>query len=290
MRIERIRFPAILVLTLSAAFSGALAEITSDKDLELRAEMLNVSKQLGCRALSQSELIFTYARENGIPREAVIRTALSIAEEACAKFEAHGYKKEVVIEKLRCNSMLVFLGNSGDLSVLPFLEGKSKSTNDYIRIDASLAYIRLSGVNAAPFLLRAAAAKRHSEMDRYQMYRSFGDQISAAKGKDSKVKLDDAYQCLVRLVETEEMGGPAELLDKVLCDVLEGYATSVQRDKVARRFSISINEYYKNHFNKVKEEIEKVPSVNRANLEFNKDSDESREKPIPAQGGCDLIL
>jgi len=262
-----------IVLVAQIAMLAAYADIAHSEALageknRLRSVMINISKQFELRKMSKSEQIISYAENNDIPIKTVIQMAISIADESCAEFESQGFKKEAGVEAMKCNCMLSFLSTAGDLSVLPFLENKSKSTNEYIRIDASLAYIRLSGTNSVTFLRRAAADKRYSERDRYRMYREFGTQIRVSKQKNPDAKLDAAYQCLLDLAEKEEMGDAAKLLDQVACAFIEGYETSVQREQVARRLSQSSDEYYKNHFNKIKNEIEKVPVATRTNLQF----------------------
>lgn len=266
---KRIILACFAQIAILAAYVGiANSEPLTEKEIRLRSWMINISKQFEPQKMSKSEQIISYAKNNDIPVETVIQMAISIADESCTMFEVQGLKKEAGIEAMKCNCMLSFLSSAGDLSVLPFLENKCKSTNDYIRIDASLAYIRLAGTNSAALLRRAAADKRYSERDRYRMYREFGAQIRASKQKNPDAKLVAAYQCLLDLAEKEELGDAAKMLDQVVCDAIEGYKTSVQREQVARRLSRSGDEYYKNHFNKIKNEIEQVPVAKRTNLQF----------------------
>ncbi len=228
---------------------------------------------------SKSEMILGYANNMGIPVSNVVRVAQSITEEGLARLE-DGSAINRDTQLRQCQVMLILLGATGDSSALPFLEAKSISTNNTVRQSASLSVINLMGIDSVKFLRKNATDGLNSRMDIYGMYESFGLQIQASKKKNPKANLDEAYMYLLELAEKEKAGDTAKLLDHVLCSNLEGYATSVQREQIARRFSQKGPEYCKQHFDKITGEIEKVPASKRMNFQFKNASGAPHEKTV----------
>jgi hypothetical protein len=83
------------------------------------------------------------------------------------------------------------------------------------------------------------------------------------KKNNPKANLDDAHQFLLESVEKEKAGDTVKMIDQVLCETLEGYSASVQREKVADRMVKAGPEYSRPHFEAVKAEIEKTPTAKR---------------------------
>ncbi|MEI7902537.1 MAG: hypothetical protein WCK89_19990, partial [bacterium] len=75
-----------------------------------------------------------------------------------------------------------------------------------VRQSASLSVINLLGTDSVNFIRKAANDGRHSRMDMYGMFESFGFQIQVAKKKNPKVNLDEAVGFLLGIADKEEKG------------------------------------------------------------------------------------
>ncbi len=262
-----------LIVVVFFSVRGAENEAGTEKEIELKTFMTKISERPlphrpDATRKTTDQMILEFAKTNNIPAELVTRMAMIIAEESFKLVTTQDVMSNTKAEVLKCARMLGLLGRSGDLSVGPFLDKMSKSTNEYIRIDASLAYINLLGLEAAPFLFRVVLDTQFKEYDRYRMYKTFTNQIKRSENIASAFKVNESYMRLLKIMEKENGPMAVTELDRILCDKLDGYATSIQRERVVKRFSQSETQAVRNHFGKIWEEIEKIPADKRANLQL----------------------
>jgi len=209
------------------------------------------------------DMLLAYAKEHRIPVSNMVSVAQTVAEEGFAMLESGSItnKKDAAAVMRYCGILIGFMGYTKDPSALPYLELKSTSVNDDIRRTAANMIVNILGSNAIDFL-RDFKKNKLYRGDLYSLYESFGYKIRMEKASNPKAKVDDAYAFLLELIEEEE-GSTVKMLDRVLCETLEGYPASVQREKVADRMVKAGPEYSRPHFEAIKAEIEKTPTAKR---------------------------
>lgn len=212
------------------------------------------------------DMLLLYAKEHGIPISNMVTEARIIAEEGIVMLSSGNISnREEKADLTRyCRKLITFMSHTKDLSALSYLENKSASVNEDIRETASRGVVNILGTGAIPFLRKVKSDGTHTPRDLYSLYESFGYKIRMEKKNNPKAKVDDAYAFLLELVvEEEESGGTVKMLDRVLCETLDGYSTSVQREGVAERMVETGPDYSRPHFEAIKAEVEKTPKAKR---------------------------
>ena len=246
--------------TMLFSFGNITNSVPEDK-LERLKRMVWEYSRIGDYRLLSTKHFLDYARTNDIPLSTITSIAQSMITESRVIIESGGQHDLISGHYTQCSRMLSFLGGQGDKQVLPFLENISESTNSNLRLNASIAYVHLAGVDSIPFVQKAILDNRYTERERYHLYKELSDRIS--KEQVSKVKTDEAKTFLLKVAETENMGNAANELDKILCSLLPEYQNSMNRHENASRLSKISDDYYKDYFGKIKNEIEKTPKEKR---------------------------
>ena len=161
------------------------------------------------------------------------------------------------------------LGETQDPSLLPYLEEKCNSPYDEIREGAAESYVKNAGLDARPFVQKILSGNeaKYDFSCRYHVMREFFEQITKAEAeKVSQAKIDTAYKMLIELAQSVAYEGHADQVDGFLCEHLEGYRASVQREKAVSRFIESKNEIAKADFIKKNSEVLKTPKAERTDL------------------------
>ena len=162
--------------------------------------------------------------------------------------------------RMRLSAVLGFLGRLGDRSALPLFEEMTGAANGNTRLFAVEAYIKVAGVDSFPFI-RSSFEKHPALLMEYTVIEEFGRQLKKAKNTSPNKDLSEAYIFLLREVREGKCRG--DILDKVLCENLPEYATSIQREAAAETMMKSSNDYLRNMGNNIKNEIEKTPKEKR---------------------------
>ena len=227
-----------------------------------RALMLN---HFDAQGRDSCDLVIEYAKSQGIPMSNVVDEAKTIAEEGFAMLESGSITNvEVKAAILRyCQKALVLVCRPRDPSALSYLESKTNSSDEHIRWTAANGIINILGPDAIGFIRVAVTNGLYSDTDLHSMYKTFGGRFKAGKRTFSKDTQAKAYAFLFELLEKVESGSTVKMVDQVLCETLEGYSASVQREKVADRMVKAGPEYSRSHFEAVKAEIEKTPTAKR---------------------------
>ena len=211
------------------------------------------------------DTLLLYAKNNGIPVHDMVTEAKNVAEEGLAMLSSGNITNRDEKSELTryCRKLLTFMSHTKDPSALPYLELKSTSADRDIRETASRGVVNVLGIEAISFLRKIERDGTHTPREFYSLYETFGRRVRMEKKNNPKARLDDAHQFLLESVEKEKAGDTVKMIDQVLCETLEGYPASVQREKVADRMVKAGPEYSRPHFEAVKAEIEKTPTAKR---------------------------
>lgn len=211
-----------------------------------------------------SENLIKYAENNRIPISDMVGEAQTIAKEGFAILESGSItNKEEITAVLRyCETLIGFMGTTKDPSAIPYLEIQSTSAYDDIRRTASNRIINILGAKSIEFLRKVTNDKLYKR-DLYSLYESFGFKIKMEIKNNPNAKLNDAYNFLLEVSETEEAGDTAKMIDQILCETLNGYSTSVQREKMAERMVRVGPDYSRHHFETIQLEVKKTPKEKR---------------------------
>ena len=126
-------------------------------------------------------------------------------------------------------------------------------------------YIAIEGGDSVPFLREHVARGKAGRSGRLSSsLRKFFSAYKKNNRNDDTAKLN-AF--LLELIQSADDFGDVYLMDRVLCDFLDGYAKSVQRTQAVQRFDNKIpKENYPDSYKfqkKIKEEVEKTPEKER---------------------------
>lgn len=211
------------------------------------------------------DMLLLYAKENGIPISNMVAEARIITEEGLSMLSSGNItNREERADLTRyCRKLITFMSHTKNLSTLPYLEHKSFSVNGDIRETASRGLVNILGIDAISFLRKIKRDGTHTPRELYSLYESFGFKIRKEEENNPNAKLDDAYEFLLELLEKEEAGDTAKMLDQLLCETLDGYPTSVQRQQVAERMVKAGPDNSRLHFEAIRAEVEITPKDKR---------------------------
>jgi len=160
----------------------------------------------------------------------------------------------------RCLRILQLFSCFGDRSTLPIFEEMSAASNTWIRLNGYIGYIKVAGVGSGPFI-RKYFRTAPGPMIEYTVIEEFGRQLKKTKNTSPSKDLSESYIFLLKEVQEGKCRG--DILDKVLCENLPEYSTSIQREIAAETMLKSENECLRGMGNSIKTEIEKTPREKR---------------------------
>ena len=220
------------------------------------------------------EWIRSIIKDNNIPKDAYFVTLEKIAEEFIADTlvytnylgkPAVGFRRGLAVPTL-----INAIGSLGDPEFLPWLERLATEPEGFgIRTSAAEAYVKIAGVDAVPFvrkILSGTDDKYDIGCKRLVLKEFFGKISQSETAKDSQEKINAAYVMLIKQAQSIIYVGHADQIDRFLCEKLEGYRSSVQREKVIECFVNSENEIARTNFRKKQEELQKTPKAERIDL------------------------
>jgi len=162
--------------------------------------------------------------------------------------------------RMRLSAVIGFLAGFSDRSVLPLFEEMLVASNESTRVYAVIAYIKVAGPDSAPFIQKAFEKHPNLLME-YTVIEEFGRQLKKAKSNSPDKDLSASHIFLLQQVQEGKCRG--DILDKVLCENLPDYSTSIQREMAAETMMNSENEYLRGMGNNIKTEIQKTPKEKR---------------------------
>ena len=214
-----------------------------------------------------------FAEKNGIPKAVYVKIFEHVIDEDLAYFEKEAAKNNNLgfygDRGARAAGNIILMGKIGDPAFLPYLEKMSESFRMGTRTQASIAYVKIAGLDAVPFVRKILSEKdeKYDFHCKYLATKEFFEQIAKAESeKAPQKKIDAAYKMLVEQAQTVAYVGHADEIDKFLCERLQGYRASIQREKIVERFVDSENEIARANFGKKRDEIQKTPKAERTDL------------------------
>ncbi len=264
------------LVTASALRADEVPEaFPQEKVAEFEAFVLGVAKSPPTRGAPPTiPRIRNRVRELGMPKDVYVAAVERVADGLVAETFVHtnySGKTEVWLKwDLVPLNLINFMGALGDPEFLPWLEQQATGSElSRIREYAATSYVKIAGLDAVPFVRKilSGSDERYGLSCKYLVSKEFFDQIAKSEAaKAPQEKIDDAYGMLVDQAQTVAYVGHADEIDKFLCERLQGYRASVQRERVVERFLNSANEIARTNFKKKQDEIQKTLKTERVDL------------------------
>jgi len=257
-----IKFISVFCLAIMMFYAfGALA---SEKKLNsFRERIIWLAKELSLNG----EIIRNVAKENGLTEEEMFKETESIVQNfrrSSENFSAGSTDNQRNTDAYWCLTMIQVLSRDFGNKYLPLFEDMAISSNDMVRFNGYTAYVKVAGTDSLPFIEKITKTPCLNGLDQYRIYRVFGEQISKAKKEFPKKDLSKQFSHLVDMAIRGDIRG--DIIDKVLCENLPEYATSIQREAAAETMIKSSNDYLRGMGNNIKGEIEKTPKEKRKDI------------------------
>ena len=210
----------------------------------------------------------------GMSRAVFVSSLESIAEDLMAdticRTNLQGRAILLIRREGTIQRLLNAMGRLGYLEFLPWLDTQSANSKwELVRTESALAYIRIAGLDATPFVERILSGDDdlYGFNCKYLVAREFFAQIEQAEARNApQEKIDAAYMTLIKQVQTMNGYSTTWSVDKMLANQLPDYATSVQRESVLSRFLNVTNEIAKANFIRKHEEIVNLPEDRKTDL------------------------
>ncbi len=202
--------------------------------------------------------------ESGISQRRILEIAVEEADRYANLVDGSGHRS-FTFNSVR---ILSFVAESGDRSLLPYLEKKSldPETPKSIRSTAAEAYVKIADVEESVNLLRKLYDDRSFRESRYYYVSGlFLQKVkSEEKSLTDEVKRDICTH-LLAIVQSADSPGDALDAEFFLRDFLPGYTNSKQRATLVR-YANTGNEYMTNNFNPIKAHFDAIPPRQRIDL------------------------
>lgn len=244
---------------------------------------------------SKLQTIQSFIQARSLPSQVYVPAMVDVADEFLVPFTltdgriwpTNGRAAHFVV------STMGSLGNIGFLSWIKQQTVESQWSG--VREEASIAYVKIAGLDAVPFVRKILSGSddKYDLNCKYLVSKEFFEQITKAEtAKAPQDKIDAAYGMLVEQAQTVAYVGHVDEIDKFLCKRLEGYRTSVQREKIVERFVSSANEIARANFGKKQAELQKTSKAERIDLsqrfpslmEMKSEDEKQMEEATPAEG------
>lgn len=214
-----------------------------------------------------------FAEKNGIPKDVYVKTFERVIDEDLAHFEREAMKNNNLgfygDRGDRAASNLSLMGKIGDPAFLPYLEKMSESFRIGTRTQASIAYVKIAGLDAVPFVRKILTGSREKyDLNcKYLVIKELFDQLARAEtAKASQEKMDAAYEMLIEHARYATHVSEVTPIDKMLCQQVPSYQSSIQRERILSRFVNSTNETVRGNYTRKFNELQKTPKVERIDL------------------------
>ena len=162
----------------------------------------------------------------------------------------------------RSIGMLRVFHNSNTLELL---KECMQSKEEKVREQAMITCLRIDVMASIPIIRDAVEKGRLNEDNRLIVS---GNLALAFRNKlkvQSHLK-EHFFATLADAMQTEKDFICARWLDGFLCETLNDYVNSIQRMQAAEKFLTSTKELERNHFNKIKAEVDAIPADKRTDL------------------------
>lgn len=267
-----------------AAKAGEVDLRTELREIVLAEDDPDMEKQLAA-----------FAEQRRIPVERVV--------ELLGQLVTEGLRTRDRMARYACNNSVSLLGHLGHSSAVPTLVQASRSRYDNIRRTAISSYVEVRGADSVEFarevidnrrrfkdhdrfilyeqLSRYAASEAGLDPDAFQGYIMFGWPKPGGAPKEEPLKKKDAAvtQLLAKAIRKERDPDGAKDLDKILSGVSRLYKTSIQRERVLRRFARSWSGRVRRYFSRELKKLLQVPKEKRTDLDRIRLQEEGAQTP-----------
>jgi hypothetical protein len=160
-----------------------------------------------------------------------------------------------------CVQMLELTAAFGGREAVSLLDGMAGSAVLYIRMSAVRLCFQVAGADSMPVVEKVLDNPQGNSHEKRHALETFGKLLKQEKNGNHQKNLAEQYAFLLgKAVQKRYF---SEALDKTLCELLPGYATSVQRGEAADAMSESKVDVYRNMGSRIKREIEMTPRAER---------------------------
>lgn len=251
-----IRFIVILLLSASLLLNNASAEETGN----LRADIERILLVRG-DDLDKRQLLVKYADDSKIDQEKVIK---EIEKSVADLLGSHNTNRHDII---LLKSGIYVLGKFNQASSLNVIKEATSHSESGVRIIAIISYTDIARENSLD-LAKEIIAKpdQFGMMERFVLYERLACYAQKAKDPILDAKRKAVCQFLVDNTQNETSPDAAKKLDELLCGISPAYKVSLQREFAATRFKDEKVPIFRDYFNGVLNELQKVPAGDRADF------------------------
>ncbi len=202
-------------LRLSANEIGQNDEIVS----KYRERVQNLSRgrhySIGYQGEDQITIfrkILADAKTNGVSENAVYGMAEDIVAEIEGEVSSNAMPR---IRLLGAVNLLNLLEDTGDSSLLPYLEEKCESSHRKIRDSAAIAYVKIAGLDAVPFVRKILSTPKNQINLLTEEF--LHTMENAVKTKAQGINVDNGYGLLLELLKILTSPSDIHQVDAFLC-------------------------------------------------------------------------
>ncbi len=202
--------------------------------------------------------------ESGISQRRILEIAMEEADRYANLVDGSGHKS-FAFNSVR---ILSFVAESGDRSLLPYLEEKSldPETPKSIRSTAAEAYVDIADVEeSAEFMRKLYRDPSAQGSGRYFLNKKFLGRVGAEEKTLTPETKKSIAAFLLGIVQNVENSGEANDADRFLLDRIPEYANSRQRATLCR-FANTGNAWVTNTYNPIKAHFDTIPQKQRIDL------------------------
>ena len=204
------------------------------------------------------------AEESGISQRRILEIAGEEVDRYANLVDGAGHKS-FTFNSVRIVS---FMAESGDRSLLPFLEGKSldPETPKTIRSAAAEAFVKIADVDECVAFMRELYEDSSVQGSwRYFLNKKFLGKVEAEEKTLTSETKENINSFMLVVVQNVKNSGDANDADRFLLDRISEYSNSTQRATLCR-YANTGNAWVTNTFNPIKAHFDKIPPRKRTDL------------------------
>jgi len=243
------------------ADSGSRPPTNGVERVEIRLQMVAD----GWPGANAAQRLEQFAQTNGVSAAVLRDLVIKTTEDRVSKLRRIDERTLFGLRSVA--AMLTLMSQTGNREYLPFIEGLVEQPYTEVREDAAVAYVRIAGLDATPFVERVLSGESYGSNCKYLTAREFFAKIRDAENmKAQREKVDAAYEMLIRQAQAQPPMSTSWELDEMLCSALPEYSTSLQREFSLGLHLNATNLKTRAHFTKELDELIKTPPEKRTDL------------------------
>ena len=248
----------------------AATETSPMDDLTLKKRLYS---QFGVSSY-RPEITTRFVSVNEIPLEQMARVLEDMVRDGLATLEAKNVEGKEHVSTRSLEGAIYHLRNFHSIHTASLLENiilREESDpllqKASIGLSALLTYVDITGTKSLPFIQENFVKGRVTEYTRCYLYKNLRYVIPRLIGENKNDDVEQFYSFMIDMTQAEESFNLAQkTLDELLCEFVDGYEYSIQREKVVRKFLNSANELERIHCREIQSQIDKISSDKRVDL------------------------